>query len=332
MIKSNKFYIQKLEAIVFIGFSEVISNLIEINQKLRLKTDIISSSDQSKKLKVKHIVFDKTDKMFINYIKNNFNINNTLFISLGSRIIFNKQIIKLLNNNLINFHGTRLPYDSGGGGFSWAILREDRLDNQLVHLVDDGIDTGPVIDNKLSIFPSYCKIPMDFENYHLERFIDFYKNFIRSIISGEVFELKPQPKYIGRYNPRLSTKDNAYINWSYKPHDLINFINAFDNPYPGAMTFLNRGNLGELKIKSAHLHGGDSSHHPYMTGIVSRHDKDWIVVSTVGKYSLLIEQIINIDGENIINRIIPGDRFYTPLKYIDESLNSRVIYTSLGKK
>ena len=47
----------------------------------------------------------------------------------------------------------QLPLDQGGGGFSWNILREDRISNQLVHLVDENIDTGPIIYNRLSLFP-----------------------------------------------------------------------------------------------------------------------------------------------------------------------------------
>lgn len=98
------------------------------------------------------------------------------------------------------------------------------------------------------------------------------------------------------------------------------------------MTFLNRGSLGRLHLKSVHIHGGDSSNHPFMSGIVTRHDKDWIVVSTKEKYSLLIEDVIDEQGNNIINNISPGDRFHTPTKYLDDSLGNKTIYTSKGKK
>ena len=39
---------------------------------------------------------------------------------------------------------------------------EDRIDNQLVYLVNE-IRYGPIIDNSLS-FPKYCQIPIEFEN------------------------------------------------------------------------------------------------------------------------------------------------------------------------
>ena len=38
-----------------------------------------------------------------------------------------------------------MPLDAGGGGFSWRILRSDRIASFFVHLVDTGIDTGDVL-------------------------------------------------------------------------------------------------------------------------------------------------------------------------------------------
>tara|TARA_Y100001935_G_C17278908_1_gene496293 strand:- start:60 stop:1058 length:999 start_codon:yes stop_codon:yes gene_type:complete len=332
MIKSNKFFVKNLKQVVFIGYSPMLEECININSKLGISSAIITSTDQSKNISHEHLIFDKADKKLFDHISKNYDIDSTLFISLGSRILFKKEFIEFLKNNLINFHGSRLPYDGGGGGFSWRIMREDRIDNQLVHIIDEGVDTGQIIENKLSLFPSSCKIPIDFENYRLNMFVKFYEEFIGNIKGGNEYNLKNQVDYLGRYSPRLSTVDNGYINWDYSSFDLINFINAFDSPYEGAMTFLNRGKFGRLHIKSAHLHGGDSSNHPFMSGLVSRHDKDWIVVSTINKHSLLIEEVIDSNGNNILNEIVPGDRFFTPIEFLDEAKRKKTIYTSLGKK
>ena len=133
MLDKNNFFIKDLEAIIFIGFSSQFNELFLINKKLKIETSIITSTDQSKYVKEKFKIFDKFDSRFKNYINKKFDIKKTLFISLGSRIIFKKEIIDFLNGNLINFHSTRLPFDAGGGGYSWTILREDRINNQLVH-------------------------------------------------------------------------------------------------------------------------------------------------------------------------------------------------------
>ena len=94
-------------------------------------------------------------------------------------------IEKFFLNNLVNFHGARLPLDAGGAVFSWKIMREDRIDNQLVHIVDEGLDTGPIIDNHLSLFPKQCQIPIDFEVYRLKKFLEFYSQFLKQIHKGK---------------------------------------------------------------------------------------------------------------------------------------------------
>lgn len=334
MIENNNFFIRDLKNIVFFGQSEALNQLIKINQSLKIGSLLITSSDQLNKFDKKVVelkVFDKLDNKFINFLSKRINIKNTLFISIGARYIFKKKLIeKFFLKNLVNFHGTRLPLDSGGGGFSWKIMRQDRIDNQLVHLVNEGLDSGDIIDNYLSLFPKECNIPIDFERYRLKQFILFYKKFISQIKKGKKFRLKPQSSYLGRYNPRLNTEIDGLINWDMDSYDLYNFINAFDDPYKGASTFLNNNDLGKLYIKKAHLHAGDSSNHSYMTGIVSRHDGEWIVVSTKSKYMLLIEEILNSKGENVIKKIKVGDRFYTPLVELEKSRKKRSFFGTKG--
>jgi methionyl-tRNA formyltransferase len=336
VIKENKFFIKNLNSVVFLGQSDVFSQLIKINNSLKLETLIITGSHQSKLInnKIDFKVFDKLDEKFKDFINKKVKVENTIFISLGARYIFKKETIeKFFLNNLINFHGTRLPLDSGAlAGYSWQIMREDRIDNQLVYLIDEGIDTGSIIDNHLSLFPKHCQIPQDFEDYRLKKFIEFYSEFLKKIKNKNFFDLKPQINYLGRYNPRLNTEVDGLINWELDSYDLYNFINAFDEPFKGASTFLNNGNFGKLYIKKVHLHGGDSSNHPYMSGIVSRHDKNWIVVSTKSKHMLLIEEVIDKEGNNIIKNIKAGDRFFTPYQELEKSKSTKTIFNSKGLK
>ena len=92
---------------------------------------------------------------------------------------------------------------------SWRILRNDRIDNQLVHLVDKGIDTGPIISSKNSLFPPNCVIPQDMEEYSTKLFISFFEAFINEMKQGKKFLLKNQLNYLGRYNSRLNTNING---------------------------------------------------------------------------------------------------------------------------
>ena len=85
-------------------------------------------------------------------------------------------IEKLFLNNLINIHCSRLPFDGGGADISWRILREDKIQNLLIHLIDETLDRGPIIKTQTNLFPFSCKIPIDFMEYNDKKFIPFYKN------------------------------------------------------------------------------------------------------------------------------------------------------------
>ena len=332
MIKHNKFFIKNLSNIVFIGETPIFDKFIKFNDSINIKSFIVTSSSQSVLIKksIDYVIYDKLDDQFKNYILKEVEIDNTLFISVGSRHIFNKDIIDFLNNNLINFHNYRLPFNAGGGGFSWQILRDDRLHNCLAHIVDEGVDTGPILDYETTIVPNSCIRPKDWEAYNLERFEIFYIQLIKKIIESKDLNLHAQPKYIGSYQPRLSTLHNGFIDWSLESHSLASFINAFDDPYEGASTYINSTSK-KVHIKNITLHGGDSSNHPFMSGLVSRHDKNWIVVSTTDKYMLLIREVIDESGKNIINQIKVGDRFFTPENLLTKAREYRARYTPTSK-
>ena len=332
MNEKNYFYLNNLKHVYFLGAVNFFDKLIKINKKLKLSTNIISSSHQVKELRLDSsiVTHDKIDNSFKKTVEQNVVIKNTLFVSLGARWIFKGNTIKnLFNNNLINFHGTRLPLDAGGAGHSWKIMRQDRIDNQLVHVVDEGVDTGPILFNRARVIPHKYKLPIEIENFRVENFLTFYEEFIEKLTLKKKFLKKFQPDYLGRYNPRLNTSINGWIDWNLNSFDLINFINAFDEPYIGASTMINNE---RVYIRKAQLHGGESPNHPFMTGIISRHDKSWLIVSTKDKNSLIVEVDNNNKKKNIISNLKEGDRFYSPIKYLENAKNQRIRYNSTGYK
>jgi methionyl-tRNA formyltransferase len=333
MIKNNKFFLKNFSNVVIFG--QALDEFIHTNNELKLSTIVITSTDQSKFLNKKLLnfkIFDSVDHKCINFLKKKTNFKKTLFIGCGPRYIFKEETLKIFENNFINIHNTRLPLDAGGGSSSWTIMREDRLCNICIHIMTKDIDGGPIIANELSIYPKDCIIPKNLHEFGKKKLVKFYKNFMTDLINEKEFLLRPQSNYLSRYNPRLSTQTNSFIDWNLNSYDLINFINAFDDPYDGASTYLNNGNFGTLHLKKVQLHGGDSSNHPYMSGIVSRKDKNWITVCTSTKHMLLVENVINSKGVNIINQIKTGDRFFTPYEKLDSAKNKRIFYNSRGIK
>ena len=325
MNKKNYYKLKNINSIVFLGHSEVFEDLIKINKELNLRSEIITSSSFKKKLKgFKFKVFKKIDKSFFKYIENKYKIENTLFISLGARWIFSKITIDKLKNRLLNFHGSRLPFDAGGGSFSWRIMKNDRINNILVHLVSEKIDEGSIIDYETNLFSKCQKTPIELKLKYLNDFKKFYKKFIGKLSSGYKFELLSQTNYLSNYYPRLNSKTDSWIDWSLEPNQLENFINAFDDPYTGAITKINNK---IVKIKKIQLHGGEVIPHKYMTGLIVRNNKKWIVVCTAGNSYLIIEEVLDSKKNNIINKLKVGDRFFTPLKNIIASNSKRTKFS-----
>lgn len=335
MIKDNFYSFDNFDAVVFFGYNQAFKEIELFNKKLGLKTVFITSKDQStylKKLNLSFTIFNKYDQKLLYFLQKKINLKKTLFICTGSRIIFTQNIIDKFPNGIINWHNGRLPMDRGGAGITFSILREERIFVQSIHILSSKIDEGKIIKQYFSLYPKSVIIPSDMMQYAFEETKKNYYKFITQLRKKFKFELIKQSEHLSRYNPRIYTEDDGWIDWNLDSRDLINFINAFDDPYAGASTYLNNGNFGKLYLKNVQLQGGDTSNHPFMSGIVSRHDGKWIIVSTKNKHMLIVEKVINSKGINIIDKIKSGDRFYTPIEILSKKNSKRVFYDVNGKK
>jgi methionyl-tRNA formyltransferase len=255
-------------------------------------------------------------------------VANTFAISIGAAWIFKKLTIdNLFQGKLFNLHGTRLPQNRGGGGFSWQIMMGNRFGFCLIHRVEEGIDTGDIMLAKEFLYPYSCRIPKDFISfYEKQNFI-----FVTSIIDAglQINQLKPisQPEYLSTYWPRLHTPSHGWIDWSWSVTELERFICAFDDPYSGAQTFLN-GRLVRIKKVSANFQDGYS--HPAQIGFIYRISKGWICVACKGG-AIIIEELFGENGDSFLDKVQVGDALFTPFDFLEKK-NMRVIYSPTEKE
>ena len=256
-------------------------------------------------------------------------MSDAFCLSLGAAWIFKKKIInEIFKNKIFNLHGTRLPQNRGGGGFSWQIMMGNRLGFCQLHLVDSGVDTGNLVRTEEFIYPANCRIPDDYEKLYLKKNFKFVINFIKELRQkGIDIETTKQSEYFSSYWPRLSTSDNGWINWSESIISLERFICAFDKPYEGCKTFLNSN---KVFIRSVMSDFGDQSFHTFQSGIIYRKNSSWLMVAADGG-SLIIQEVLDESGKNIMKDIQIGDRFVTPSKFLETRLE-RIVYTPQGKK
>lgn len=242
---------------------------------------------------------------------------NSFCLSLGAAWIFRKEIIEtLFGGKLFNLHGTRLPQNRGGGGFSWQILMGNRFGACLMHLVDEGVDTGEIVACEEFLYPPACRRPVDYEKIYAEKNFKFVTQFIEKHKSSRVPLMSSgQAEYLSTYWPRLYDTLNGWIDWSWDAPEIERFICAFDEPYGGAQTFLNDK---VVKLKCVCLSPQDGDFHSYQNGLIYRKSQGWFCVALKGS-TLVVEEIFDKQGKSILHKIKTGDRLFTPLAFLDKA-------------
>jgi len=328
--------------LVLLGGGEFLLELVKEARLIGYTVEVVTSPRHAEGLVDSRQICDILDDMSVPFmivedieqqsIKEHFCLVNkfSLFLSISAAWIFKKDyILEVFRGKLFNSHGTRLPQNRGGGGYSWQIMTANRFGFCMLHLVDGGIDTGDIVSFDEFIYPHYCKYPVHYQKYFIGKNLSFLKEVMIKIYdSCAQFDLVGQNEYLSTYWPRLNQNISSWIDWSIDPMQLERFICAFDDPYSGAKTTLN-GNI--VRLKKVHVSYQDGVFHPFQRGIVYRKNKKWLCVALDGA-SLIIESIIDDElGVSCLSTINVGDRFITPNSFLEQA-KERVIYTPTGMK
>lgn len=252
-------------------------------------------------------------------------------ISFGARWIMKEPVRQaLFRGNVLNVHASRLPFDRGGGGFSWRIMRGDRLGAMTLHLMDDEIDTGPVLRTSEYVIPAQCHTPRDMQEDYAVRLRRFIADLVGEMRDErQSYPLHSQQALVSNYVPRLSTDIHGWIDWSWEPRNLVSFAIAFDEPYKGARTLWGKT---PVRLRKLQLHCGEVGLHPFQSGLVMRTNGRWLLVALSDGYSMIVEEVLDEDGQPILASIREGDRFHTPIAILDEASSTRVIVGANGTR
>ena len=170
-----------------------------------------------------------------------------LFVSMSFNQIFRKRLINFPRLQSINCHAGKLPFYRGRNILNWALINDEKEFGITVHYIDEGIDTGDILAQRL--------LPIsDEDNYAtlLERAFsgcaELLYEVVKKLMVGNMVP-KPQEKIhpLGFYcTGRLEGDEN--LNWNQPSRDIYNFVRAVCRPGPEARTFC-RGK--EIKINRA---------------------------------------------------------------------------------
>lgn len=257
---------------------------------------------------------------------------HTLGIAMGATWVFSKKTVNLFKKDyLLDVMNMDLPRYRGGAHHTWRIIHQNNngcLNLQVINGGEKIFHKGKIVKSEEFIFPPKLIKPIDSINYQLKKELVFLKQFLKKIKVGENFKLVSLKENESSYYPFLYTKINGLINWNWTGKDIYLFISAFDEPYPGASTYLNGKTVF---LKDARLLKKQEDYHPFTSGTVVRKNKEGIFIATIGNL-LNIKKVLNEKNKNVINSVELGDRLYTPSLELDGAMAFKAEYDSTGLK
>lgn len=164
--------------------------------------------------------------------------NVDLFVSMSFNQIFKTRTINHPPLRTINCHAGKLPYYRGRNILNWALINDEKEFGITVHYVDEGIDTGDIILQR--IFPITDKD--DYSTLLKTAYIgcaDVLYDAVKLIQNGDVVRIKQNNiDPIGMYCGMRESGDEI-INWNSTSRELFNFVRAICKPGPMATATLN---------------------------------------------------------------------------------------------
>jgi methionyl-tRNA formyltransferase len=319
--------------------NEPIETLYRIAKRKKINLFLYTEKIHLKKKCEKSITFKEfLQKRKINY-KVSKNINHEIkdikkrFTPELENVLLLTNCIWKINSDLINFFKKRiynihvglLPAQKGAGGATWIKLTNSNISAITIHEVSQELDAGRIlIEKKFKLKKNFSLINYYNQTRGCEK--KTYNNFF-NLIKKKIFLLKKQNKKEDVYMPRLNTKIHGFIDWNWKAKHIVDFVNAFSDPYQGASTFIKNE---KYLLSHAKLLKHKINFHPYQSGIIFKKEKNSILIAAT-EGVVQIKKISKITGEKYpIKKLKLGARFFTPIKELEKSKKLTSLHSSKG--
>jgi methionyl-tRNA formyltransferase len=257
--------------------------------------------------------------------------DRTLGLGLGEVYVFSKATIDLFRGRIFDFMVINLPQYRGGAHFTWQILRNDRIGCWNIQRINEEMvpgvfDSGEILKSREYLLPPSARIPGDYFEAARKEAKNLFLEFLSDIQAGAAFTPMALQEQFCSYYPRLYTLRHGFINWSWTGGEIERFICAFDNPYPGASTFVDGR---RAVLKSCQLQFTDGPFHPFMAGLIYRIDGSTLFVA-VKDGTLVVRSITDEHGTDLAARLKPGQRLYTPAASLEDAMQFDAEYDANG--
>jgi methionyl-tRNA formyltransferase len=161
-------------------------------------------------------------------------------------LILPLEVLALPRFGCVNVHGSLLPRHRGAAPIAAAILAGDAETGVSIMLMDEGVDTGPVLDTAaIPIAPDDTTGTLAAKLAQLGA--DTLLSTLPCWLAGEIAP-RPQPEEGATYAPRIA-KTDGLINWDEDAARIERKIRAYQ-PWPTAYTSWNGAPLKILRARA----------------------------------------------------------------------------------
>ncbi len=306
----------KIKKVIFLGgnrFNEngPMTSFIEICEKKNIETLVLSrnsrleypiNSEQTLReyLQDLSINYIENDDVSLDLLKNHIN-DDTIIFSVNCETIIRSDLIDFIPNRIFNYHNASLPSQKGASSHSWRIMQDNKLTHLTIHRLTEEIDSGEIILEKEVTFPNSIKNLKETYSHIEKEEINLFNDFIKSYENGLSKKAKSIENKKSFYWPRLDTNKDGFINWHWSAKQIVDFCNAFDEPFGGASSYISGS---RVRFKNVQTDDENVYFHPFQFGLVYRKNNNaiWIACKEGG---IKVNRIITEDGK----KIKLGDRF-----------------------
>lgn len=153
---------------------------------------------------------------------------DTLVISAANRYLFPKAVIDNTKLYIINYHGALLPSYPGRNAEAWCIFEGESLGGITWHEVNEGVDTGMILDQR-SVELDGQITSIKLLGIYARLAEAAFKDFLPWLIAGK-WNVYPQSKEISKKDIYYSWKrpNDKILDTDWDPEKISRFLRAFD--------------------------------------------------------------------------------------------------------
>lgn len=158
-----------------------------------------------------------------------------IIVSSYYRKILKSNVLNLSRLGCINVHSAILPVGRGPAPTMWNVLNGDTYAGATLHYMDEGIDSGDIIDQKIIRVDN--RTGFELNKYLMFVCRDLIVNNFKSICEGtnkRIVQNHDDAEYCLPFKTSL-----RYLVWD-NPDKVLNAIRAFTKPYEGAITYTSK--------------------------------------------------------------------------------------------